>query len=578
MKLNNVCLENYKIFYGKNTLRFDNGVNIIEGKNGYGKTTIVDSIFFALYGKKNGDVINNFAKMNNERRCRVNVDFEHKGDKYNVERELSDDGEKFYLKINNNESNISIENIIPERIASLSFFDGEKISGVVGYMDDESLDEMLGIAGLKMVKEDVEKLKKGFELSLTGMGKIKNFFRKMGEIKAVKKLEEKEKKIKIKIGHEEKRMNEINYEISEAEKILEKEKKLDEEIKERKELEKIYRELVDEEEKFKENMAYIILKDELKKAVENINKKKDEIIKARIKQGRINAQEELLESILHSGRCICGTPVSTSNYGKHEISMLLENLKHEEEKIGKIKDFYIGPGDLSSALEKVRNININPLIIKNEKGKIEDGLNKKTRLSKMGIILKNLNEKRVEGKARELRIEELKSEFAEIKDMVEEKREKIKANKKRKTLKKIRNTERLISVLDEITEETKRLKKMETEKKASSILRSVTNKPREYKDVDVENRNIKNVSSELSDGEKHVLALSFLGGIKKDMMVVDMPFTRLDKTHKRKLLKKIPSLAEQVILMDTDVDEIKNLTENVYHIRHDQERRISVIT
>jgi len=116
------------------------------------------------------------------------------------------------------------------------------------------------------------------------------------------------------------------------------------------------------------------------------------------------------------------------------------------------------------------------------------------------------------------------------------------------------------------------------EKKASFILRSVTNKPKEYRGVDVENRNIKNVKTELSDGEKHVLALSLLGGIKKDMMIIDAPFTRLDPIHKRKLLKKIPSLAEQVILMDTDVDEIKNLTKNVYHIRHDQERRISVIT
>ena len=574
MKLNNVCLENYKIFYGKNILRFDNGVNIIEGKNGYGKTTIVDSIFFALYGKKNGDIINNFAKINNERFCRVSVDFEHNGDKYNAERELSDDGEKFYLKINNNESNISIENIIPERRACLSFFDGEKISGVIRYM--ENMDEMLGITGLKAVKEELEKVKKRLELTLTGMGKIKNFFRKMGEMKSVKKLEEKEKKIKIKISHEEKRTNEINHEISEIEKILEKEKKIDEEEKERKKLEKRYKGLVDEEEKFKENMAYIILKDELGKAVENINKKRDEVVKERIRQGRINAQEELLTSILHSGRCICGTPVSTSNYGKHEISLLLENLKHEEEKIGKIKDFYMSYDDLVSALEKVK-VNINPLIIKSEKEKIEAGLNKKVRASKMDIILKKLNEKRVEGKARELRIEELKSELAEIKDMIEEKREKIKANKKWKTLKKIKNAERLISALGEIIEETKRLKKMETEKKASSILRTVTNKPREYTGVDVENMNIKNVSSELSDGEKHVLALSFLGGIKKDMVVIDMPFTRLDKTHKRKLLKKIPSLAEQVVLLDTDIDEIKNLTENVYHLRHDQERKVSVI-
>ncbi len=435
MKLNSICLENYKIFYGKNTLKFDNGLNLIEGKNGYGKTTIIDSVFFALYGKKNGNIINNFAEMNNEKFCSVSLDFEQNGNKYMVKRELSCDGEKFYLKINNEESDINIENIIPERTARLSFFDGEKISSIVGYMNDKNMDEMLGIAGLKNVKKDVESLKKEAESSLTSTKKIKNFFRKIGGMNALRKLEREEKKIKTKMSYEEKRIDEIKYEVSELKKILESEKKIDEEEKGRKKLERRYKELADEEEKFRENMAYIILKDELKKSVENINKKKDEIIKVRIKQGRINAQQELLKSILNTGRCICGTSVSRSNYGKHEISLLLEKLEGEEEKTGEIKDFYFSNEDLSSALEKVK-INMNPLIIKDEKEKIEFVLNKKCRTSKMDVVLKNINEKRIEEKARELRIKELESDLDDIKNMIEEKREKIKSNKSWKTLKK----------------------------------------------------------------------------------------------------------------------------------------------
>ncbi len=576
MKLNSICLENYKIFYGKNILRFDNGVNIIEGKNGYGKTTIIDSVFFALYGKKNRNIINNFARMRNESFCSVSIDFEQNGNKYMVKRELLGDDEKIYLKINNKESDINIENIIPENAARLSFFDGERISSIVGYMNDKNLDKMLGIAGLSHVKKDVESLKKEAESSLRSTGKIKNFFRKMGGMNALRKLEREEKKIKTKMGHEKKKIDEIKYEISETEKNLESEKKINEKEKERKKLERRYKELSDEEEKFKENMAYVILKDELKKSVENINKKKDEIIKARIKQGRINAQQELLKSILNTGRCICGTPVSRSNYGKHEISLLLEKLEDEEEKTGEIKDLYFSNDDLSSALEKVK-INISPLIIKDEKETIETMLDKKYPPSKMDVVLKGINEKRIEEKARELRIKELESELADIKSMIEEKREKIKSNKSWKTLKKIKNSEKIISALDEIIHEIKKLKKMEAEKTSSSILRSVTNKPKEYKNIDVESMNIKNVSTELSDGEKHVLALSLLGGMKKDMMIIDAPFTRLDPTHKRKLLKKIPFLAEQVILLSADMDEIKNLTKKVYHLKHDQGRRISVI-
>lgn len=59
MKIEKINIENYKCFCGRFTLNFNDGVNIIVGKNEAGKSTILEAIHLALTGLLNGRYLKN---------------------------------------------------------------------------------------------------------------------------------------------------------------------------------------------------------------------------------------------------------------------------------------------------------------------------------------------------------------------------------------------------------------------------------------------------------------------------------------------------------------------------------------
>ena len=80
-------IKNFKA-YGNETIEFDlskNGVNLITGINGAGKSTFVSAIIWCLYGKSEGnvsDLINRKIKKD----CKVEVGFYVDGDNYSIIR------------------------------------------------------------------------------------------------------------------------------------------------------------------------------------------------------------------------------------------------------------------------------------------------------------------------------------------------------------------------------------------------------------------------------------------------------------------------------------------------------------
>ncbi len=69
------------------SVRFENGVNIIYGKNGAGKSSIVDAIRFALFGEKRGDKIAELIRSNTGE-CSVTIGFRLNDRYYEVFRSL----------------------------------------------------------------------------------------------------------------------------------------------------------------------------------------------------------------------------------------------------------------------------------------------------------------------------------------------------------------------------------------------------------------------------------------------------------------------------------------------------------
>lgn len=88
MKINKIELTNVKC-YSEAKFEFENGINFISGKNGAGKTTIIESIGFALFDYKLSKNFTSYFIRHGEKRASVRIWFKDKNSKdYIVERKL----------------------------------------------------------------------------------------------------------------------------------------------------------------------------------------------------------------------------------------------------------------------------------------------------------------------------------------------------------------------------------------------------------------------------------------------------------------------------------------------------------
>lgn len=67
MNINNIILENYRIYYGRNVLALpkiqEKNLHIISGNNGFGKTTLLSALLWCLYGRLMQDVDESIKRL-----------------------------------------------------------------------------------------------------------------------------------------------------------------------------------------------------------------------------------------------------------------------------------------------------------------------------------------------------------------------------------------------------------------------------------------------------------------------------------------------------------------------------------
>ena len=187
MKLKKLILENIGAFVNKNDFDFecDKPIILIGGMNGRGKTTVLESVLLALYGKRSGNLIGNHQKFEDYLRkisnangdstlCSVELVFCVNMDKidleYKVRRnwKLGTKNLRMNTKVWKNgiedhalsESwDMFIEEILPYAIAPFFFFDGEKIAELASAENEEqisaSIKSLLGVDVIESLIQDL---------------------------------------------------------------------------------------------------------------------------------------------------------------------------------------------------------------------------------------------------------------------------------------------------------------------------------------------------------------------------------------------------------------------------------------
>lgn len=195
MHFSQIELYNYGIYKGLHSLNLiaqtgDKNVTLVGGMNGRGKTTILDSIFLCLYGRKASEYITGkkgaYTKVLKDR---INKSSEDKSTHIRLTMEMDDDentiisivrswqldskkiNSKLLVEKNGIEDTYLSENweyyveeLIPFGIAKFFFFDNEKISQIA---DDDAFDKIkdsiksvMGVTTIESLCAHVEKIRK----------------------------------------------------------------------------------------------------------------------------------------------------------------------------------------------------------------------------------------------------------------------------------------------------------------------------------------------------------------------------------------------------------------------------------
>jgi len=190
MILERLVIENFRQFKGRQEIVFsdlrDRNVTIVHAENGFGKTTLLKSLLWALYGKdglkddfeKPDSILHEGlayrAKDPNSVAATVELTFKHEDDRYILTRKLSlaqqrldpskttlsletmRDGQTFSLE----RPQQRIQSIVPDGISGFLFFNGERINYLAEERNSAQITEAIHqMLGLKLLRTTIDDLR-----------------------------------------------------------------------------------------------------------------------------------------------------------------------------------------------------------------------------------------------------------------------------------------------------------------------------------------------------------------------------------------------------------------------------------
>ena len=213
MFINEIKMNNFMRFKGNVTVKLNKGITVIFGDNGAGKTSIIDAIFFGLYGKTyrtNGTSASGFLSIKDlinrqEKSAEVELLFTIDGKKYKIIRKISKSGSSLsYLNEGNEQiaEGKKVEEIISSKIVG---FDYNSLKNSIVIMQKE-ISSYLTMSGAER------------KLSLINLFKLNEYNDYLSKAK------EYAKDLKLKEEEEEFKINQYNKDLEKENDYLSQEK------------------------------------------------------------------------------------------------------------------------------------------------------------------------------------------------------------------------------------------------------------------------------------------------------------------------------------------------------------------
>lgn len=350
MKIESITLNNFRQFYGKQTIKFstdkEKNVTLIHAENGVGKTALLNAIRWCFFGettqnfKDSKVLLNHTANDEGGKNFFVEIIFIEDNKRFTCRRENTNQNKIYFSIYENKESNdtkinepdLFINSIIPKDMVDYFFFQGEGIGSLTlsntgaNNKVKSAIHKVLGFTVANQTLDDLHVIKKEYLSKIADLDKGGEITKLSTEISKLEeeihtstnRLEKCHENIAMyenKISELDKRLHESDHNVIKENlkqrKILEAEKKkIENELQTKQLLRK----------KIIAKYGFAIFGAQLaSQALDFINEEEF--------KGTIPApyNENLVNQILQEKNCICGAEIHQGSQAYQNIKKLLEN-------------------------------------------------------------------------------------------------------------------------------------------------------------------------------------------------------------------------------------------------------------
>ena len=635
MKFKKIKLKNFRQFKGNTEVAFSldekKNVTVILGNNGAGKTTFLQAINWCLYNQVklenpneliNKDALNEL-EVGRIATVEVTIEFEHLGKIYtsrryidylrNSEGNIRKDAEDHMFTYVNDDgqteklSETVIREIFPRDLSVYFLFDGERMQDLAdnqraGKKDlSNAVKNLMGLDVLENAKAHLDKVKKEFESEFVAdsSSKIEEINEELKDrYQNIETEKNNQKRYEEELEELESKQSKVNDLLKSSTVLKEKQEKREDLARRLSSVENMIENTKQQMfSKFSTNAAVFFLSDKMKEVLKKIDKSslKD--------KGIDGINVHAVEQIIASGKCICGCELTEDSPALKKLedlknylppksySILLNTINHQiNNSIENNNTFY---ADFNKMYE-----NYNKLL--NDKDKI---INMSRENDKLIADIGDQDLSKYVEEYKELR-EQIRLKLIAIgscKNQIETQEARVKSLESARSNMVVSNdindnVQLKVDICQKLKDDmVNRLTKKETEvkeelqSKTSELLSEMLNSNKEIYIGDDYNFEVTDQykTTTLSEGEKIVTSFAFVGSIisvaKKVMesdddskftLVMDAPFAKLDKTHRKNVTEKIPTLTDQIILLSADSqwdEDIKSALESkigkIYEIK-----------
>lgn len=641
LKLKKLYIENFGPYYGTSQLEFSsqNGITIIWGLNGMGKTSLLNCFRFVMWGtiyNRNKEVKELWKFVNNNavkegKSMKITLDMNYDGFDYTLTRIFERNGgdglsdshyimRKFLTKdgeaLSSDEINHFLNNAFPQKISRFYLFDGELLSEYEVLLDSsqasndkikKSIEDILGLpilensinsvrVGANRSKQDADKAAQADEITKNDAVTLEKMRQKLIDLQSsYKDLTEEIQKFKDELEDVNQIKNDTAAYLEKLEKIKALESTLSSYEGQATMATDVVKPLIDKLWLYELKSSFNDIISKIRSEVEILDTKRTDYLTSTA------LSNFLTKAISQNGETCPICKIGLNDSHKEHINSFINELRScrslsvdESDKLNYLHT------EINFFNQKQSNLDINSLIanwnqLNTLRSRIDLNKIKITDLnaekSKLKVTLTDEEALSLETKARDLEkkidvantaLQKNKQEQDITENDIQRLEAKIKKSGSSSSAAIYKKSDFYKEVLDILVKSIEKFReklKINVEKDASEIFNSIAHAPN-YSGLKINDNyglEIIDKNGEIvpnrSSGYEQVVAISLIGSLHRNTPIagpifMDSTFQRIDSKHKDNVIKTLPKLASQVIVLAypeefSRLNAIEELKENL---------------